>query len=124
MSNRPDGKTFFVEYDLRTFETSLNINAHELYWEIKKWIEIRNNKNNILKISKMSFIKQDIFDIIDCKIKSSIKINGIVYNNNINDFDIFEEIYLFLEFMVLEFNKKELIFVFGNKVYKIINKSL
>jgi len=113
MSNRSDGKTNFSVHKFRTFNSTISHSNHfQIYEIIKSYLSNNTNKKRI--IIKPSLSKEDIYDHNINTFVSSIRVSGYILDDNINDNDIFEALYLFFEYIFLQLDIKELYFIYNN----------
>ncbi len=117
--SRPSGKSKLTSYDYRYFESTIKCDDHYLiYQKVKEWFSLNSSI-----IYEPILTKVDILDIIlddhnhhnhhkEIKYKSCINIRGHIIDNKVNDFDVFEELYNFFEFLFLELKVKEISFIF------------
>lgn len=122
----------FTSSEVRMFESNINsikndLNDFQLYEKIKQYYSKDSKDSKELK--KYSFnptiSKRDVYDVESQMYLYEIVICGIIRNNLINDNDVFEEIYLFLEFLLIELDLRSLTFIFNGfdekKMYNILN---
>ncbi len=119
---RPDGLSTFVSHNLRSFECNIEINEvcdkYKIFNTIKEYYKEYKKILFIPHISDELFFceKENIF-------KPSIRIHGIIEKEDINDNDVFEQVYKFFEAIFLVMQLSSLTFVFKGldeqKIYKI-----
>lgn len=118
--------TTFTSEEVRMFESNMksiknDLNDFQLYEKIKQYYSNQSKKYSF----NPNISKRDVYDVESQMYLSEIVISGIITNNLINDNDVFEEIYLFLEFLLIELDLSCLTFIFNGldekKMYNILN---
>ena len=95
----------------------------KLYEKIKEYFSSHSSHSTYSKnLFQIRISKQDIYDIESSNYSSEITISGIITDdtlNTLNDNDVFEKIYSFLEFLFVELHLCSLPFLFrGFNEYK------
>lgn len=119
---RPDGLSTFISHNLRSFESNIEIN--DVCDKYKILNTIKSYYKEYKKILFTPYISDELFFCNkECTFKSSIKIHGIIEKEDINDNDVFEQVYKFFERIFLDIQLSSLTFVFKGideqKIYKI-----
>jgi hypothetical protein len=105
---RMNGISTFTSSEVRTFDAYLsNLSSpFKLYEKIKEYfLEHSSYLSHSKNLFQIRISKQDIYDIESSNYSSEMVISGIITDdklntlNTLNDNDVFEKIYSFLEFL-------------------------
>lgn len=119
--SRPNGLSSFSSSSIRTYRGLIKHENHfEIYTNIKEWFQQRQHKNKY--IFDMCISKVDFFCKYNNEFKNYIEIRGEIFDENVNDNDVFEELYLFFEYLFINLKLKNLSFSINDKIYKITHK--
>lgn len=120
---RQSGLSTFTSYDFRSFETHIVLdkdhNIHYVYEQIRTYVNTFKINLKLCVSSEVMFYENKSYDIV--------KVTSIIEEDNINDNDVFEMVYTFLEHMFVLLSLSSLTFVFKGfneyKTYKILKNS-
>lgn len=117
MSSRPSGLSSYSISSFRSYEAVIKYENHfTIYQKVKEWFEKRDSKYKF--IINIRITKEDFFCIYSNEFKCYLKIYGQIFDENVNDNDVFEELYSFFEFLFIELNMKELHFHISNMFHE------
>ncbi len=124
-SSRINGISF-SRCPVRTYEAIIKHDNHfEIYEKVKQWFA--DSKNKYKFIIKPRLTTEELFS--ENKFKKYIVIKGYIEDINLNDNDIFEEVYSFFEYIFIKMEMEELSFYMNsientNYLFKIYKHKL
>lgn len=119
---RSNGLSTFTSSNIRSFNSAINIlniiDKYDLFNTIKDYYENYEKPLFIPYLSDENFFCRE-----EKTFKNSVRIHGIICKEDINDNDVFEQIYSFLEYIFISLKLPYLTFVFkgfnDEKIYNI-----
>jgi hypothetical protein len=119
--SRPNGLSSFSLSSIRSYESIIKHENHFLIYNLtKEWFQQRNSKYKLIIDIRLS--KIDFFCTHNNDFKNYILINGQIHDDNVNDNDVFEELYGFFEYLFINLKLKNLSFSINNQICKIREK--
>jgi hypothetical protein len=119
---RSNGLSTFTSSNIRSFNSTINIlniiDKYDLFNTIKDYYENYEKPLFIPCLSDENFFCRE-----EKTFKNCVRIHGIISKEDINDNDVFEQIYSFLEYIFISLKLPYLTFVFkgfnDEKIYNI-----
>jgi hypothetical protein len=119
--SRPNGLSSFTTSSIRYYKSIVKHENHFIiYQHIKDWFQQRQHKHKF--IFDICISKIDYYCTHSNEFKNYIEIHGQIFDENVNDNDVFEELYLLFEYLFINLKLKTISFSINDQIHKIKHK--